>query len=330
MVNICVVNIKYISWNSLYILLMAATSTLLLTSCSHDDAVQQERQVMSFRMATEKVPVSRAAANVNNIETFQYPSDFTIAVDDENFTYTANSSTAPMMSSAPAYFPVNGSSVRVRAYYPSFKMYYAETAQTFTVAQDQSQTDMGTNNYRVSDLMYGVPREDFTEFDSDGKIMPTSQSIPLVFDHKMAKISIIANTNGSVIKKMTMLNVLRSIDFNPVDTTFSNLAEADDGLGNSVLLYDDETGQGGTFTCSAVIPRQSLAAGTELIEVVVEDFPNDQVLHYYLQEDAMFWPGKHYEYNLNITMTGVSVTVRMVPWESSGYTWNNDGNPLEL
>jgi len=147
----------------------------------------------------------------------------------------------------------------------------------------------------------------------------------------MAKISIIANTNGSVIKKMTMLNVKRSIDFNPVDTTFSNLAEADDGLGNSVLLYDDETGQGGTFTCSAVIPRQSLVAGTAFIRVVVEDFPNDQVLTYRLQENAMFWPGKHYEYNLNITMSGVEdVQCTMVPWDANPPGWTDIDETITL
>jgi hypothetical protein len=286
-------------------------------ACSHDEVVEVKGQLMSFRLATKIVPTTRADANVNDNGTFLYPADFTIALDGDNYTYTANSSTAEMISSSPAHFPVDGSSVCVQAYYPSFKMYYSESPLTFTVAQNQSQTDMGTNNYRVSDLMYGFPHENFSEIDAEGKIKPTDKQIPLVFDHKMAKISIHAVTNGSVIKRMTMLNVKRSIDFNPIDTTFSNLAEADDELGNTILMYKDDAGMKQNTTCSALIPMQSLTAGTKFIEIVVEDFPSDQTLFYVLHEDASFWPGKHYEYNLIISMDGVDASCVMAPWNNN-------------
>ena len=303
---------------------------MLLAACTNDD-VLQEGQVASFKLATEKQTVSRAAANLNDQATFVFPSDFTIAMDAENFTYTANGIETEMTSSEPARFPIDGSNVRIIAFYPSFAMSYSDTPQTFTVAQDQSQTDMGANNYRVSDLMYGLPQSTFSELDTDGKVKCTAQPIPLVFEHKMSKISINVHLNGSVIKKMTMLNVKRSIDFNPADATFSNLAEAADELGNSILVYESEVGMLVDTECAVLVPTQSLAVGTKFIEIVVEDFPNDQVLTYRLHEDADFQPGAHYIYQLQVTMSGVEdVQCTMAPWDTNPPGWTDINETITL
>lgn len=290
---------------------------------------------MSFRLATETMPLTRAEVNVNDNGTFLYPADFTISVNGKDHTYTANSYNSDLTSTLPASFPLDGSSVSIMAYYPSFKMSYSESPKTFTVAQDQSQTDMGTTNYRVSDLMYGLPKEDFDKIDpetsgAERRVMPTDESIPLIFEHKMVKISINAVLNGSVIKRIKMLNVKRSIDFNPVDTTFSNLAEADDELGNTVLLYEDEAGMKQNFTCSALIPKQSLPVGTNFIEVVVEDFPSDQILVYRLHEEANFGPGKHYEYRLNVSIDGVEVSATIAPWDDTPEGWTDINETITL
>ena len=170
---------------------------------------------MTFRLVsdstsvvqTDSTEVTRTADGVNDNATFIFPADFTVAVDGENHVYTANSANTNMTSLAPASYPVTGNGVRVLAFYPSFTMQYDATPQTFTVAQDQSQTGMGTSNYMVSDLMYGLPKPDFAYLDGTGKVLPSNDPVPLVFEHKMVKIRIDVTTNSAIVKQIKIKNV---------------------------------------------------------------------------------------------------------------------------
>lgn len=281
--------------------------------------------MMSFCLATDSMGLvladgnttTRAADGVNNDDSFVYPADFSIAVDGENFIYMASGKNTNMTSSFPAAFPVTGASVRVQAFYPSFKMQYANTLQTFTVGQNQSQTSVGTINYSVSDLMYGLPKSDFAHLDGDGKVKPTEDPIPLVFEHMMVKIRIDVTTNGATVKQIKMANVQRSIDFNTADATFSNLATASDGFGDNVVMFDDATGTSTNFTCTALIPKQDLAADTQFIEVVIGASPSDLTLTYKLPSAASFDSGKQYIYNLAVSMDELEVSCEIDNWNAA-------------
>ena len=303
---------------------------MLLASCTHEE-VQEAGPVMTFRLVSDTTEVveaanprnTRASDGINDDGSFIFPADFMIAVDGDNHVYTANGKNTDMVSSSPASFPVSGRSVRVQAYYPSFKMRYADTPQTFTVAYNQNQTSMGTANYRVSDLMYGEPQSGFADLDGDGKVNPTANAIPLVFKHKMAKVRIDVTTNGAIVKKVTMKNVQRSIDFNPSDATFTNLATADDGLGDEVIMYDDATGTSTNFTCTALIPQQNLTASTPFIDVVVEAQPSDLTMTYTLRDATNFDSGKQYIFNLSVTMDELEVDCEISNWNTTPAGWTN-------
>lgn len=305
-----------------YTALFAAT--LLLASCAKEE-VQETGKVMSFCLATDSMGLvladgnttTRAADGVNNDDSFVYPADFSIAVDGENYVYTASGKNTNMTSSFPAAFSVTGASVRVLAFYPSFKMSYSTAPQTFTVGYNQSQTSMGTANYRVSDLMYGLPKSDFAHLDGDGKVKPTEDPIPLVFEHMMVKIRIDVTTNGATVKQIKMANVQRSIDFNTADATFSNLATASDGFGDNVVMFDDATGTSTNFTCTALIPKQGLAADTQFIEVVIGASPSDLTLTYKLPSAASFDSGKQYIYNLAVSMDELEVSCEIDNWNAA-------------
>ena len=302
-----------------YTTLLAAT--LLLASCTKEE-VQGVGKVMSFRLATDSIEVvladgngtTRAANNVNDDDTFIYPADFTIAVDGENYVYTASGKNRDMTSSFPAAFPVTGASVRVQAFYPAFKMSYSTSLQTFTVGHNQSQTSMGTAYYRVSDLLYGRPQSDFDHLDGDGKVMPTDEPIPLVFEHKMVKIRIDVTTNGATVKQIKMTNVQRSIEFKTADATFQNLVSVTDGFGDEVIMYDDAAGSSAGFNCTSLIPAQNLAADTRFIEVVIGASPSDMTLTYKLPSAASFDSGKQYIYNLAVSMDGLEVSCIIADW----------------
>lgn len=284
---------------------------------------------MTFRLVSDKTSdaqadstgVTRAADRVNDDDTFIYPADFMIAVDGYNTIYTATAANTDMVSTAPACFPINGNSVRVQAFYPAFSMHYSDIPQTFTVAYNQDQGSIGTDNYRVSDLMYGLPQESFADIDGSGpmrKVKVTDDPIPLVFEHKMVKIRVdvtIVN-GGAKVKGITMKNVKRSIDFKTDDATFSNLHTADDGLGDYVIMYNDATGTASNFTCTALIPQQDLATGTAFIDVVVGSYPSDVTMTYKLHEDANFVSGRQYIYSLSVSMTELGVSCSIADWNA--------------
>ena len=300
-------------------------AVLLLTSCANEE-VQEAGRIISFMLVSDSTETvqsdsigsTRAADGINNDATFVYPAMFTIAADGDNRIYTASAVNTVMTSSAPASFPISGNSVRVHAFYPAFLMHYSTTPQTFTVAQDQSQTSKGTDNYRDSDLMYGQPQAGFVDLDGSGKVKPTANPVPLVFEHKMVKIRIDVTINSGVkVKGITMKNVKRSIDFDTDNITFSNLASAADGLGDNVIMYNNSSGTSADFTCTALIPQQNLTTGTAFIDVLVESVPTDVILTYKLHEAANFISGKQYIYSLSVSLTELEVSCSIANWNTA-------------
>jgi hypothetical protein len=299
-----------------YIILLAAT---LLISCTQE-GVQEIGREMKFRLVSESIGGTRAADGVN--DAFAFPVDFMVAVDGENTIYTATAVNTNMTSAAPASFPISGNSVRVQAFYPAFAMQASDTPQTFTVTYNQDQSNIGTDNYRVSDLMYGLPQESFADIDGSGptrKVKVTTQAIPLVFEHMMVKIRVEVSivNGGAKVKGIKMKNVKRSIDFDTDDASFPNPAtSADDGLGDYVIMYDDATGTTSDFTCTALIPQQDLATGTAFIDVVVGSYPSDVTMTYKLHEEANFVSGKQYIYSLSVSMTELGVKCSIADWDA--------------
>lgn len=309
-------------------------AAILLNSCTKE-SVQEVGNIIAVRLVSDSTEViqtggiekTRANDGVNDNATFNFPADFTVAVDGKNYVYVASAANTNMTSAAPACYPVNGSSVRIQAFYPSFAMQYAASPQTFTVAQNQCQTSMGTINYTISDLMYGVPPANGTiigggtwnGLDGSGKVNPTADAIPLVFEHMMVKIRIdITISSGVTVKGITMKNVQRAIDFNTADATFSNLATAADGMGDKVLMYDDATGITTNFTCTALIPQQGLAAETPFIDVLIESLPSDKTLTYKLHEAANFISGRQYIYTLTVSMDEVNgLSCEIANWNAA-------------
>lgn len=312
-------------------------ATLLLVSCIKEE-MQEVGKVISFRMVFKDSLLTRAVDGINDNSTFIFPADFTIAVDGRNYMYTANSAGTNMVGWSTVSFPITGASVLVQAFYPALGT--DNPTQSFTVRNNQSQTSIGTNNYRISDLMVGSPAANGTTIswgtgtwnglDGSGKVMPTADAIPLIFEHKMAKIRVDVKTNSAIVKQIKMINVKRSIDFNTNNITFSNLSTSIDGLGDNVIMYDNATGTTTDFICTAIIPKQNLTAGTKFIEVVLGAIPSDVTLTYTLHEAANFDSGKQYIYNLDVSMDKLDVSCSTVDWNTTPTGWTDVNESLTI
>ena len=311
--------------------LMAAA--LLLSSCSNDEE-REVSQPVPIRLTTTVSGESTRAADGINDTNFPYETPITVSVDGSNYNYKTDDDdvTEPMVcqDATPPYFPVSGSSVHIVAYYPS-SVTYSTTAQTFTVKHDQSQTTTGTANYKASDLMVGLPKNDFKDDDNNTliegtgfarKVKYTTKTIPLEFEHRLAKIRIKCTTNGATVQKVEMKNIQRSIVYNSSDNTFGALSTATDDVdntANTIIMYNDATtGSNTDFYCAAIIPIQSLAIGTEFITItttsgvpLVYKLPNDldpgETLH-------NFESGKQYNFNVNINDYELTVTSNITDW----------------
>lgn len=319
-------------------------TAMLLSSCIYDEMQeggqpvpatpeeQETPQPQTIQLSATLVGARTRADDGTNDGNFALETPITVSVDGTNYNYKtdATSISNPMVcqDATPPYFPVNGSSVRIVAFYPS-TVSYSTTAQTFTVAHDQSQTATGTDNYKASDLMVGLPKADFVDdatptpnslIDGTGytrKVKPTSKQIPLEFEHKMVKIRLHTTNNGATVKKVEMKGIKRSIEFNPSDFTFTNLALATDdtdAAANTVIMYDNSSGSAADVTCTALIPKQDLAATTEFITVTTQ---SGVPLVYKLPEAYYFGPGKQYFFNVNINDYEITVTSSVYDWDDA-------------
>lgn len=313
--------------------LMAAA--LLLSSCSNDEG-QEVSQPVPIRLTTTMSGESTRAADGINDSNFPYETPITVSVDGSNYNYKTDDDNVsdPMVcqDATPPYFPVSGSSVHIVAYYPS-SMTYSTSVQTFTVKHDQSQTTTGTANYKASDLMVGLPKTDFVDDESPAnsliegtgftrKVKYTTKTIPLEFEHRLAKIRIKCTTNGATVKKVEMTNIQRSIVFNSSDNTFGALSTATDDVdntANTIIMYNDATtGSNTDFYCAAIIPMQSLAVGTAFITITTS---SGVPLVYKLPDDLdpsetmhNFESGKQYNFNVNINDYELTVTSTITNW----------------
>lgn len=285
--------------------------SMLVFSCT-DDLVQENSQGMPIRIVSGTRTVTRAADGLN--EDFANNTSIKVAVDGREYNYTTNGAGNPMTctSATPPYFPIDGSSVKLQAYYPS-NISYATTSQIFTVAESQN----SDNNYKSSDLMYGEPSPNGTPagwsgLDGDAKVMPTADPVPLVFQHKLVKIKVNITTNGATVSSVTLNNIKRRVPFTP---STGVLGSAEEYTGHTdVSMFSGSTTA--NFTCTAVIPPQTIGTSTNFLTVIT----SIHNLTYKLPAEVTFASGSQYIYNVTIFGSQISVTTNVTAWDESTAT----------
>ena len=186
--------------------------------------------------------------------------------------------------------------VVITAYHP-YNSAWTGTSHEFSVSTDQSDNA----NYRNSDLLWAMATSSMTK-----------TAIPLVFEHKLAKVNVTLRTediddlSGAVVS-ICGTNVATS--FNP--TTGSLSATATD-------VQEIKAGEttSSAYTASAIVVPQTVANGTKFIKIVL----GDKTFYYTLSTDKELRAG--YSHNYTLTIKDMEVTA-----ESDKITdWEDDDN----
>jgi hypothetical protein len=245
-------------------ILICGAAALLFVGCVAD--IQQEEPVLqrlvpiNVMAAGSDGALTRAGMEVQesqfqNGETFYVRFAAGTAVDSTNtalsstlFTTTnGNGTAAPAANSPQPFFESGAASTTLYAYYPQT---VTETTTSFVVAADQT-TDAA---YKASDLMYAE-----TTALKRGKAV----TIPLQFEHRLAKVTIMAMAVDSVrsISAIRIISGMRGIRIADPETATPSTALSDlsDPVSatDPLLVYENADGANVIF-CSAVLPPQTI------------------------------------------------------------------------
>ncbi len=206
-----------------------------------------------------------------------------------NIQYTVPESGNLTTTNAMTWPTADGAKVSFYAYAPYNSDWTSHTtAQTFTVASDQS----AEAGYLASDLLFATPLTDKTV---------TTDALALAFVHKMAKLNITLNNTGTsdiTISSVKINNTLPSIAFTPSDGTLGATSEtATDITAASNLAI---AASSGTANVCAVVVPQSIAANTTLVTITTSD---SKTLIAKLGSETTFASGGSYNFTVNINIS---------------------------
>lgn len=242
-------------------ILICGAAALLFAGCVADiqqeEPIQQGLVPINVMAAGSDGSLTRAGMEVQESQ-FQSGETFYVrfaagtAVDSTNtalnntlFTTTnGNGATAPTTDSPHPFFEPSATSTTLYAYYPKT---VTEATTSFVVADDQS-TDSA---FKASDLMFAE-----TTALKSGKAV----TIPLQFEHRLAKVTIMAMAVDSVksISAIRIISGKRGIDIaNPEICTLGSTLSHPISVSDPLKIYKNADGANVIF-CSAMLPPQTI------------------------------------------------------------------------
>lgn len=279
----------------------------LLAACSDDKLEQEGKQPLPIKFALADSPQTRAGSNLYN----DFPSgqDIMVAIDGKTYLYQTNGTNQiTLKSNSTPFFPIDGSSVSISAININTP-YFEGNLMTMSVYTNQS----SDSYYIKSDKTWGQPKTDWNGLDGNGKVIPTSDPIPLTFKHVCAKIVVNVSLTGSStskIKEVILNDVCCSYTLNNRTGAVSSVVSP-----NDITIYSNSSGSSQNITCAGVIPPQSISSGANFITVKLTDC----TLMYKLPKNTTFIGGNTYSYNIGTTREGNN---DMLVLSASEFTYN--------
>lgn len=224
--------------------------------------------------------------------------DITVVIDGQEYTYQANDAQTEMtcITTPAPYYPINGQSISIKAYYPTIGSggwYSSTNTWSWCVDKDQS-TESG---YKNSDRMYATVSSGYSGLDANGKVKPTSNAVPLTFNHLMAKVvlTITQPDDGTKIKEVALGSVKTGYNMDCVNNRAYNAFFWNTNPSGTITLYNNADGATGTVTCAGVFPPQTIGTDVNFISVTT----TNNTIYYKLPQSVNFTSGQQYNYALS-------------------------------
>lgn len=308
-----------------FIGLASLVAAVGFTACSSDDADFLQRsstgKVISLTSAmgmrgTSDPQASQLSTSVH-VGVFAVTDETIPAlISNGNNNEHTVSETNLVTTSAMTWPTTEGTKVNFYAYAPYQSGWTYNTANTFSVAIDQSEK----SGYLASDLVYGVP--------ATNPVAETDNAIPLTFTHKMAQIAVtIKKQEGApdlTGATVTIVNTKTETTFNPstgaVPTEATGTTTSDIKAAALTAEPDATTGT----TVYAAIAPQTIAAGTALVKIVTAG--NKTLIAKIGTSDVAFASGKAYTFTVNVGAITADVTTITLSTSSTAVTeWGTQG-----
>ena len=308
---------KFITYSFLTLILFATSA------CNNSDenqATESKLGDVSMEL-TYDMGGSRAASNLQgtvfdastDVGVFVFRNDGKAGYGEYNKSCTnvVEDNVAKLIPENPIYFPLTEEpiDVVVRAYAPFTSSYGRLVTYDFDVQANQSTT----TGYLRSDLMYGLPTTG-----NPVHHVPThdpaqkKQNVKLTFHHLLSKITLTLQpvapltADALVGAQVTLKQVGTRVPFNLVDGTLGTASTPGDVLIGNVAAATDNT-------VSGLIPPQTIAGGTDFLEVTLAD---GQVYKYAIPEASSLTlnGGRNYQFNMKFGANQMTVTMSVADW----------------
>ncbi len=309
---------KFITYSFLTLILFATSA------CNNSDenqATESKLGDVAIAMTCE-VSGSRAASNIQGVY-FDPSTEIGMHLRKSNGVadygyanlyctsqHLANG-TDSIIQSSQMYFPLANDYVDVdfRAYAPYDGRFGRIQTYDFDIQADQS-TKAG---YIKSDLLYGLPTagnpvHHVITHDPTKK----TQNVKLTFHHLLSKITLTLQpvapltAEALVGAQVTLKQVATKVPFNLVDGSLGTASTPGDVLIGNVAAATDNT-------VSGLIPPQTIAGGTDFLEVTLAD---GQVYKYAIPEASSLTlnGGRNYQFNMKFGANQMTVTMSVADW----------------
>ena len=206
----------------------------------------------------------------------------------------------PVSDTQSFFFPIGVNIISIFGVHPS--TYTSNT--DFTVAADQT----SDGDYAASDLCYSQAA-DHTR--TTGPVDANGRQI-MTFQHALSKIVVEITTNtGKTLPATVKLLAKRTTKMTwSTGSDFSVQAEAT-GDASYITMGLNDDGTGTKVSGGAIIPPQTIAAGTSFISFTVADLGP---MIYPLPASTSFTSGKRYTYKIKVNNVGITATTDIDDW----------------
>lgn len=321
--------------NSIFGLMAMIAASAVFTACTSDelDELSQSAEQQNVITLSSSMSQGFTRSTTTNLQATQIAAGTKVGVfvmngsnaidNGANNEHTADGS-GGLTTLATMNWPSGVESLTIAAYAPKQGYMSYNSANRFKVQADQS-TDDG---YIASDLIFGTPAQN--------PVAKTSETIALGFSHQLAKVTFTVTPAEGVDLSGASLSI-NDVKTSAMISLKDNGAISEDTDAEKATSGDVKaavfTGSATTYSCSAIIVPQTVAAGSKFVTI-----DSDRRVVAKLPSAITFEGGKTYNFSVKVTASSTpdvegAITLQVTSitdWTDSGTTDLGEAEEVEV